>query len=159
MTLRTYSKNIKRQARVYTGDTLVMYGMYTKEQIDRLVNAFDYIPIATADELDAIRTAAADTFGAGTAWEGTYTAGLDKKYVLALSDDLEVEGVWVDIENFAGIFDGAGFNIFKDAGWFNPFGDLAAEGVVKNIPSLGFNPDGGWMLNPDDSKAFNFAYA
>ncbi len=47
-----------------------------------------WIPIANKQELNQIEIAAANTFGAGTKWEGIYTGGMDKKYMLVSDIDL-----------------------------------------------------------------------
>ena len=131
---------------------------YSTRGYNYLINRKGYIPIATADELDALRNATAQTFGAGSKWEGTYTSGLDKSYILVRESRLEISGEWTLIENFAGICDCAGWNIEKDGAWFNPFGVLLG-GEIRNFPALAFNPDDSYMLNPDSSQAFNFTYA
>ena len=56
-------------------------GLYSFDEVTNLIVNENYIPVATAAELDALRNAVSQTMGAGTAWEGTYTTGLDKKYV------------------------------------------------------------------------------
>lgn len=47
-----------------------------------------WIPIANKQELKQIEIASDNTFGAGTKWEGTYTGGMDKKYMLVADIDL-----------------------------------------------------------------------
>ena len=46
------------------------------------------IPIATAEELNNIRNATIETYGAGTEWEGLYEGGLDKEYIQVANIDL-----------------------------------------------------------------------
>lgn len=70
-----------------------------------------YIPIASADELGYIREETARTFGKGTSWEGTYTAGLDKKFIQVTEIDLSTIDSWEPIDSFAGTYDGSGLSI------------------------------------------------
>ncbi|MDD4802638.1 MAG: S-layer homology domain-containing protein [Syntrophomonas sp.] len=69
-----------------------------------------YVPVATAEELNNIRNSIDNTFGAGTAYEGTYTGGLDKKYIQVA--DIEL--------NTAPYNTGAGWTPFGTA-WNLPF--------------------------------------
>lgn len=95
-------------------------GLYTLEELRVLINDNGYIPVATGAELNALRTTAARTMGAGTEFEGTYTTGKDKKYVMvddvSLADYQTGSG-WDPIgssgagNTFTGIFDGNELNI------------------------------------------------
>ncbi|QZY55772.1 S-layer homology domain-containing protein [Crassaminicella profunda] len=48
----------------------------------------NWIPIANKTELKQIEVNADSIFGVGTPWEGTYTGGMDKKYMLVANMDL-----------------------------------------------------------------------
>ena len=84
-------------------------GLYTFEEVNTMILTQNYIPVATAAELDALRTTTSQTMGAGSPWEGTYTTGLDKKYVQVENLDLSAyqsgEG-WNPISAFVGTYDG-----------------------------------------------------
>ncbi|PKM91251.1 hypothetical protein CVU82_01470 [Candidatus Falkowbacteria bacterium HGW-Falkowbacteria-1] len=92
--------------------------IYTIEEIWEMVSNQGYVPVASAEELDALRNSTSQTMGIGTVWEGTYLTGLDKKYIQVEDIDLSVyqsgEG-WLPIgdsvNNFVGIFDGNGLYV------------------------------------------------
>jgi|GEM_PF-3384835 len=81
-----------------------------------------WIPVANKQELKQIEIASENTFGAGTKWEGTYTGGMDKKYMLVA--DIDLAG-----DNFVPI----GYDEAADtASGFT--GALSGEGyVIKNL--------------------------
>jgi hypothetical protein len=62
-------------------------GLYTKEEIDDLVDNQGYIPVASAAEFDLIDSGSSETMGAGSCWEGTYTTGLNEKYLFVNNID------------------------------------------------------------------------
>lgn len=68
--------------------------LYTCEQVSNLIDNQNYIPVATADELDNLRNTTSQTMGAGSFWEGTYTTGLDKKYVQVFPISLLSKSNW-----------------------------------------------------------------
>lgn len=70
-----------------------------------------FIPIASADELNYIREEKARTFGKGTSWEGTYTAGLDKSFIQVTDIDLSTVDEWEPIDAFTGTYEGSGLSI------------------------------------------------
>jgi len=88
-------------------------GLYTAEEIDTLVNVDGYIPVASAAEFDAIRSGAAETMGAGTCWEDTYTTGLGEKYVQILDCDFTtVSSTWLALTALSSlIYDGNNLSI------------------------------------------------
>ena len=87
-----------------------------REEIEGLITE-GYIPVATADELDSIRSATSKTYGKGTEWEKEYTGGLGKKYIQVKDIDLSEysdEG-WNPIGTgssyFRGTYDGGNYVI------------------------------------------------
>lgn len=80
-----------------------------------------WIPIANKQELKQIEIASDNTFGAGTRWEGTYTGGMDKKYMLVADIDLAGETYYpigyfpedTCAEEFTGSFSGQGHKIMN----------------------------------------------
>ncbi|MCR4429641.1 MAG: S-layer homology domain-containing protein [Tepidanaerobacteraceae bacterium] len=80
-----------------------------------------WIPIANKEELKQIENPVDNTFGAGTRWEGTYTGGMDKKYMLVADIDLagdNFESIGYFPEDtmaidFTGIFSGQGHKIMN----------------------------------------------
>ena len=94
-------------------------GLYTFQEVSDMIATESYIPVATAAELNALRNDVSQTMGAGSPWQGTYTTGLDKKYVQV--DDLDLVGFanFNSFPNFSGIIDGNELNIYNlkiDAG-------------------------------------------
>ncbi len=90
-------------------------GIYTEEEIDNLINNEGYIPVATADELNNIRKSGAQTFGAGSRWEESYSSGMDGKYIqvgsINLSSISNFEPIGVGGSRFTGVYDGGGYDI------------------------------------------------
>ncbi len=127
--------------------------LYSNSVITEMVNNESYIPIATAAELNNLRNNSAATYGSGTTWEGTYTAGLDKKYIQVANIDLSGYADWraiglsVDYGGanvFTGIYDGNNYiidNLTQITGLFsNSLGEqvlglfgMAEEATFKNI--------------------------
>jgi len=109
----------------------------------------EYIPVATAAELNAIRSNTGRVFGAGTAFEGEYTGGLDKKYIQVAAIDLNVVpfnsgsgwqplgAVWDT--PFTGVYDGNGWgiaNLFINRPTTDGaglFGYVGEAGVLRGI--------------------------
>lgn len=118
---------------------------YTDEEITEMIQAQGYIPIASATELNNIRYSAENTFGVGTIWEGTYTAGIDKKYIQVENVDLSIYATgigWIPIGGvteapFEGNYDGNSNSIKNlyinnnSIGYAGVFG--CANGNFKNI--------------------------
>lgn len=121
---------------------------YTDAEISNLVSNEGYIPITTADELNGLRNNTENFYGLGTEWEGSYTAGIDKKYVQTADIDMTLYPSYapiamVDIEPpptdpeelynsmFQGVYDGAGFEITHLNEML--FGFVGIDGKVKNI--------------------------
>ncbi len=107
----------------------------------------EYIPIASAEDLDNIRNTAPGTFAAGTGYAGTYTGGLDKKYFQIDDIDLNItpyntlEG-WVpigtDTDKFTGVFDGnnmliSNLKINRDILYIGLFGHVYDDAELRNI--------------------------
>lgn len=84
---------------------ILRFGKYTWSEITAMV-ADGYIPVANADELDGIRNTTPKTMGVGSIWEGTYTTGLDKKYIQINNIDLSGFANWVAIQTFTGEYNG-----------------------------------------------------
>lgn len=72
-----------------------------------------YIPVASADELNNIREEKDQVFGQGTSWEGTYTSGLDKRYIQVSDLDLSDYNDWVPIDAFTGTYEGSDLSIIN----------------------------------------------
>lgn len=120
--------------------------VYTEEYIDSLIES-GYIPISSPSELNNIRTSTGNIFGVGTKWEGTYTGGLDKKYIQVKDIDMNIEPynsgtnfnpIGVKGIAFKGEYDGAIYKISnlyikQDAtDYVGLFGYLI-EATVKNL--------------------------
>ncbi len=77
--------------------------------------AGNWIPVATHAELYNTRDAIANTYGVGTIWEGTYTGGLNKKYIQVANINLESYSSWEPIgspsSNFTGEYDMNGWKV------------------------------------------------
>ncbi|PWM45314.1 MAG: hypothetical protein DBX47_04565 [Clostridiales bacterium] len=105
-----------------------------------------FIPIANKTELRQIENMQSNTFGAGTAYEKTYTGGLDKKYILVSNIDLSGENfvpigyndVDDTVEDFVGTFDGNGYTVSnltidREKELQGLFSKLGNGAVVENI--------------------------
>ena len=90
--------------------------LYSPNEINDLINIDGYIPVATATELNDLRNSVSQTMGSGTIWEGTYTTGLDKKYVQVDNLDLSVFATFTTIDFFAGTYDGNNLMISNFSG-------------------------------------------
>ncbi len=116
---------------------------------DNLGEGKSFVPVATHQDLNAVRTSSARTFGDGTKWEDTYTGGLDKLYIQVKDIDLGFEtrdpaGAyynggegWEKMGGtFSGIYDGGGCSIIglyinnTASNNYGLFGTL--DGVFKN---------------------------
>lgn len=112
-------KLIKEKYQIKITDTYI--GIYSVSEIDYMIGILGYIPVVSATEMDNIRYGTDFTFGVGTAWEGTYTSGLDKKYIQLADIEFNYDKTlpypngWEPIGNlvspFTGIYDGNYFTI------------------------------------------------
>ncbi len=102
------SGNITEEASVITVENSVFV---------KIKNGF--IPVADKEELKQIEVESDKVFGKGTPWEGTYTGGMDKKYMLVADIDLSGDNfVPIGYDEagdtstlFTGKLDGQGFAI------------------------------------------------
>jgi hypothetical protein len=84
-----------------------LYGCkYTPAEVSDMIGVEGYIPVASADEMYNLRNNVSQVMGIGTIWQGTYTTGLDKKYVQVKNIDLSNWGIWEQPADFTGGFDG-----------------------------------------------------
>lgn len=91
-------------------------GKYTESEIDDLVFIDGYIPVYDAAEFDKIRTGASETMGGCTKWGGTYTTGVDQKYVQVGVHDwnaVTFEPIGTSLTPFTGVYDGNEINIMN----------------------------------------------
>ncbi len=94
---------------------------YTKSNISMTLDRTKFyieiaqmIPVATAEEFNQIRYSEENVFGTGTEWEGTYSGGLDKKYIQVNDISLESYSNWIPFgyrtesndTYFSGFYDG-----------------------------------------------------
>ncbi|MDD2627457.1 MAG: GLUG motif-containing protein [Clostridia bacterium] len=111
---------------IYAGDVTKKNKkqVHSEIQITKLINEEGYIPISTAEELNNLRYPEEKVYGKGTNWQGTYTGGVDKKYIQVNNIDLSIYSsgkgwepiLYKNIEtnetyNFAGIYDGNNYKI------------------------------------------------
>lgn len=124
---------------------ILRFGKYTWSQIDYLVSVEGYIPVATAEEFRNLKISDTQTMGVGSRWEGSYTTGLDKKYVQVNNIDFEayIDGVGNKLSPiggstpFTGVYDGNNLrldNIYMFYAWDNNavFGAIE-NATLKNI--------------------------
>lgn len=145
-------KLIKEKYQIKITDTYI--GIYSVSEIDYMIGILGYIPVVSATELEQVKTTVDYTFGVGTAWEGTYTAGLDKKYIQLSDIDLTAYQAgtgWNPIGDattaFTGVYDG---NYFKISNCVinNPTVDYQglfgyiSEAKIKNLEVSDFNITG-----------------
>ena len=135
--------------------------IYTDKQLDDMIKNQGYIPIANSEELNNIRNKTENIFGKSTKWEGTYTGGVDKKYVQVkdvIMTNYAADKGWQPIQQnnsdgtftyFSGIYDGnarliLGMKINDDSeekkGLFSTVSSDNAE--LKNIYIYGFDIKG-----------------
>jgi hypothetical protein len=121
-------------------------GLYTVAQIDKLIRVNGFIPVVSGAELHASKTTTAQTMGLGTQWEGTYTTGVDKKYIQLANISLsayQAGAGWTPINVFSGTYEGNGFDITDLKIDTNAnihvglFGELT--GTVRNVFLLGMD--------------------
>lgn len=115
--------------------------LYSPDTANTMITTQNYIPVASASELDALRNFTTQTMGAGTPWEGTYTTGTDKKYLQVgnIDDYFDYSG----IADFSGIFDGNELSITTDRIIFALLGCTvknvnvyAKDGELTDVPAL-----------------------
>lgn len=105
-------------------------GIYTIWELNDMILNQGYIPVATESELGNFRLTGSRTMGAGTLWQGTYTTGLDKKYVQVKT--INMVSVYAHNTGFSGVYDGNGL-------WINNFQATVAFIWIMNT--------GGHVLN------------
>lgn len=91
-------------------------GLYSANQLHQMITVGGYIPIASPEDLDKIRSNVANTFGGTSPWRGTYVGGLDKKYVQIEHIDLALvdwEPIGSRTNFFTGIYNGNRLRIDK----------------------------------------------
>lgn len=90
-------------------------GLYSANELHQMIVADGYIPVSSADELNALRATTLQIMGAGSPWENTYTTGVDKNYIQIEHIDLssyQAGSGWLPIGGitvahyFTGIYDG-----------------------------------------------------
>lgn len=148
------------------GETRVDYGVvpeesdneeepvYSNEEIEGLID-INYIPVATADELNSIRDGEERIYGEGTDWEGEYIGGLDKHYVQVADIDLSEYsdseegwnpiGVYVNYANipsFKGTYDGGnhvitGLEVKGEGKAYQGLFGYAQGATIRNVGLVG----------------------
>lgn len=107
--------------------------LYTESEANTMITTQDYIPVASASELDALRTTTSQTMGVGTPWEGTYTTGVDKKYLQVGNLDLSLFSNWVSFNEISGTIDGNELNISNLTTTNRAFIIQTTDAILKNI--------------------------
>jgi len=109
-------------------------GLYTAEEIDTFVFVDGFIPVANISEFKLIGTAGSRTMGAGTCWAGTYTTGLEKKYIQVQNVNAVAEVGWTPVPigdaTPTMIYDGNNLllqNLTATQGWL-----VAQRGIIRN---------------------------
>lgn len=148
---------------------------YSDEEIQDLVKNHNFIPVATAEELDSIRINEERTYGKGTQWEGEYIGGLDEKYVQVKDIDLSIysgEGwnpIGTSSSSFTGTYDGGNYVItdleVKGEGkdYQGLFG-YTEEATIRNVGLIdntvtGANYVGGLMGMANSSTTISNSYS
>jgi len=116
--------------------------LYTKEQVDTLILTNSYIPIANSSELVNLVQSASQTMGKGTPWQGNYTTGLDKKYIVVTNFTI-ASNITNTLDNFAGIFDGNQLKLTYNYG--NLFGTPDALAKYYNLNVYGNVTSNGYL--------------
>ena len=161
------------------GEMRVDYGVAPEESDNEEGQVLEGpIPIATAEELNNLRNAIVETYGAGTQWEGLYEGGLDKEYIqvadIDLSEYSEKEEGWNPIgyyidrdnnESFAGIYDGGnyvikGLEVKGDSNKYQGLFGLVKDATIRNVglienKATGFQYVGGLVGAATSSKISN----
>jgi hypothetical protein len=99
-----------------------LYGCkYTPAEVWLMVLNENYVPVATASELDGLRNTGSRTMGAGTIWVGSYATGIaNRKYISCASINLYGYN-WIrlaEVSAFISPYDGNGlivYNLFSNA--------------------------------------------
>ena len=138
----------------HTGDVDEEGPGYSEEEVQDLID-IEYIPVATAEDLNSIRSTKKRIYAAGTKWEGTYTGGLDKQYIqvadINLSKFTNFEPIGTDGSEFTGTFDGGSYvisNLKIDRGtedYVGLFGQ-ATGATFKNVGLEDVNVTGGKFI-------------
>ena len=148
---------------------------YSDEEIQGLITE-GYIPVATTEDLNNIRSGSLRMYGEGTKWEKEYTGGLDKKYVQVANIDLSVysEEGWESIGSytndtnkipFTGTYDGNGYKITgltinrPETDYVGLFGYTEGATIsnvsLENIKIIGKHYLGGLVGKAEDSAIEN----
>lgn len=93
------------------GDNSHPYAVYSISELDSMVKEYNYIPISNAKELNNIRNKKSQVFGKDSPWEGTYTSGMDKSYIIVSDIDMSVYNNFKPLCSFNGVFDGGGYKV------------------------------------------------
>ena len=112
----------------------IYYGYYPEQEVFNLINNEGYRPIATYEELDAIRNTNIRNWGCGTKFMVTgLEGGRDKKYILV--KDIDASGnIWsgITLLNFF-TFDGNGCLVNKLKSDYAFFIGTGGENIVRNL--------------------------
>ena len=81
-------------------------GLYTEAEVDDLINIDGYIPVASIEELEKINSGISEDMGGCTIWAGSYTTGLDKKYIQVKEIDGAEYGSFTGVGDFSNRWDG-----------------------------------------------------
>lgn len=133
---------------VYSGvlDEPCYPGIYSVSEISEMIEVNNYVPVASASELNSLRNDISQLMGVGTRWENYYETGLDKKYVQVKDIDLSSYSNFNKIgETTVGleiVYDGAGFEIRNlkiniiqsNVGLFS---FLSVNGIISNVRLFG----------------------
>lgn len=146
-------------------------GMYTEKEMDQLVKSGN-IPIASAGELNAIRSGSKGIFGKGTPWENTYQSGLDKHYIQVSTIDMGGYGPFEPLgdnrQRFSGVFDGGGYetkSLNVDGGSASHVGffGYAYGATIKNVGLVGIDVRGqhsvGGLVGHQDQTTIKNSYS
>jgi uncharacterized protein (TIGR02145 family) len=120
---------------------------YSKGEVNDLITQENYIPIASAEELNNVRYSSGNIFGVGTQWEGSYVGGANKKYIQVANIDLSSYSSWESLPDFSGIYDMNGLKIrnlriylptepeYTNIGLFRRLvsGGIVRRGVLENV--------------------------
>lgn len=106
-------------------------GKYTYAELVDMIGVQGYIPVASFNELNALRNSTIQEMGAGTPFEATYLTGTDKRYVQLNNIDFE-SSIYV-VFNFAGIYDGNNLLISAvNTSDKTVFGSATSSSIIKN---------------------------
>ena len=120
-------------------------GLYTEAEVDDLINIDGYIPVASAAEYRRITTGNSEDMGGCSQWAGTYTTGLDKKYIQIF--DIDFEQVSTDFSgNTEATFVYDGNELKQDNMPDALFGTNSSGNVDSEIRNLRISTDFGVLV-------------